>query len=314
MDNSNLYANCETQPRTGMKNQIEISDRIKKEYARTAPGHVLEAKYFYYETEPDHSKELAIIYGGYEKCAPDFEVKRKTYPWYVIEYPIKGNCSLKINSRTHLLQNGVLAGFAPGSFHHYKCDPASPMEHIFIAFTGTEAQNLFYISNLSSIGAIGIYDAERASHLIEAIMQNGFEKSEYSQQLSSCYLRTLLLEQACNTISPGQQGSKSISTYRKCRRYIDNNFSTIFSPQQVADSCGINVRYMSRLFKRYHNITPHKHIMRLKLNKAATLLLTSSLSVKEIASLVGFDDPYHFSRNFKRFHGRSPHHYRIMHK
>jgi len=43
---------------------------------------------------------------------------------------------------------------------------------------------------------------------------------------------------------------------------------------------------MSRLFKQYQNITPRDHIMQLKLNKAATLLLTSDLSVKTIVFAV----------------------------
>ncbi len=70
---------------------------------------------------------------------------------------------------------------------------------------------------------------------------------------------------------------------------------------------------MSRLFKQYQNITPWEHIMRLKLNKAATLLLTSDLPVKTIARSIGFEDQYHFSRNFKKFYGYSPQKYRKIH-
>jgi transcriptional regulator GlxA family with amidase domain len=53
--------------------------------------------------------------------------------------------------------------------------------------------------------------------------------------------------------------------------------------------------------------------MRLKLNLAATLLLTTSRPVHKIAEQVGFEDPYHFSRNFKKFHGFSPRNYRLAH-
>ncbi|RKY06254.1 MAG: hypothetical protein DRP56_07760 [Planctomycetota bacterium] len=104
-----------------------------------------------------------------------------------------------------------------------------------------------------------------------------------------------------------------MATYLQCKRYIDDNFSKISSPQEVADQCGINPRYMSTLFKRHCHTPPHEYVMRLKLNKAANLLLASMLSVKEIAYQVGFDDPYHFSRSFKKFHGLSPKHYRYKH-
>lgn len=50
-----------------------------------------------------------------------------------------------------------------------------------------------------------------------------------------------------------------------------------------------------------------------KLNKAANLLLTTEDKVKEIADQVGFDDPCHFSKNFKQFHGLSPNLYPKAH-
>jgi transcriptional regulator GlxA family with amidase domain len=70
---------------------------------------------------------------------------------------------------------------------------------------------------------------------------------------------------------------------------------------------------MSSLFKRYSDNSPHEYLTRLKLNKAANMLLTSRLTIKEIAREVGFDDPYHFSRNFKKFHKLSPKYYRNIH-
>lgn len=69
-------------------------------------------------------------------------------------------------------------------------------------------------------------------------------------------------------------------------------------------------KIMSRLFKRFHNRTPQEYIIQLKLNKAAALLLTLDLSVKEVATHVGFEDQYHFSRSFKKLYGQSPKKYR----
>ncbi len=94
---------------------------------------------------------------------------------------------------------------------------------------------------------------------------------------------------------------------------MDSNFSSIQSPSEVAEQCGINVRYMAALFKKHDRISPSRYIMRLKLNKAANLLLTTNFKVREIAEQVGFYDPYHFSKNFKQFHGRSPEGYRSEH-
>jgi len=110
-----------------------------------------------------------------------------------------------------------------------------------------------------------------------------------------------------------QHSSISMSTYLKCKNYIDRNISNVSSPSQVADYFGLNVRYLANLFKKHSVISPHEYIMRLKLNKAVNLLLTSTLTIKDIGEQVGFIDPYHFSRNFKIFHGESPQRYRKAH-
>lgn len=273
-------------------------------------GHVVESAYFFFETDPKSKKELAIVFGGYEKCAPDFEITRRTYPCYVLEVPLKGQCELRIETTPHTLTKGTLGGFEPGTPHHYQCDAERPMEHIFVAFTGSQAKTLFRQCGLHHGGVIPLSRTGETLYLAEAILRKGLEKTEYSHALCCSYLKTLLLEQASELAHPRHSASGSTQTYRQCRRFIDEHFSTLCSPADVADAYGINVRYLARLFKRFGNITPHDYITRLKLNRAASLLLTSNLPVKQVAAMVGFEDPYHFSRNFKKFHGLSPSHYR----
>jgi AraC-like DNA-binding protein len=46
------------------------------------------------------------------------------------------------------------------------------------------------------------------------------------------------------------------------------------------------------------------------MNYAARLLETTSLNVKEIADVLGYDDPFYFSRLFKSVNGLAPREYR----
>jgi AraC-like DNA-binding protein len=284
------------------------SDYCDNKDSLLAEGHILESQYFYFETRPDDDQELAIVFGGYEKCAPDFEIIRKTYPYYVLEYSIRGKCTLKINSVLHLLTKGVIAGFAPQYPHHYTCDPDCPLEHYWLAFVGSKAQELFEKSNLCAKGTVS--GSPYTMQLMQSIFTNGMQKTRHAQEICSSYLRILLLSLAADQYIDEQFTSASRANYHFCRKYIDENFSYISSPLQVAKICNINVRYMSRLFKKYDILTPKEYIMQLKLNKAANLLLTVSLPVCKIAFAVGFKDPYHFSRNFKKVHKLSPSKYR----
>ena len=288
----------------------KYSDKIKKKYTAGIPGNVTDADYFYYDTAPADHWKLAIVCGGYEKCAPDFEINRNAYPYYFVKLTLKGKGTLEINDQSLSLKPGVLTGFEPGRPHHYMTDPTDPMEHIFVTFTGREAGGLF---QKSTLGQRHYIEASRVQDMLlvcQKILNLGLNKPAFSQEICCSYLRILLLEQAASLSNPTTRVSISMSTYQKCRQYIDLNFSAIQSPNEVADKCDIDVRYMASLFKKYAHICPRQYITRLKLNKAANLLLTTDLKIKDVATHVGFYDPYHFSKNFKQFQGRSPKQYR----
>lgn len=286
---------------------------IKKKYTSGRPGRVLEAEYFYYDTAPDYNKDLAIVCGGYEKCAPDFDINRSNYPYCFVKYTIRGKGVLEINGHSLPLRPGTLTGFEPGTAHHYKADPNDPMEHIFITFVGRQAAELFNKSMLGRNHFIEQTDIEPTLKVFQKILNIGLQKPPFSQEICCHYLCILLLELTASSANIVTQLSQSVRTYQKCKAYVDANFSQILSPGEVAEQCEIDVRYMAGLFKKYCHIPPSQYIMGLKLNKAANLLLTTDLKIKEVAGQVGFDDPYHFSKNFKQFHGRSPKHYRQEH-
>ncbi|MBI2425514.1 MAG: helix-turn-helix transcriptional regulator [Candidatus Hydrogenedentes bacterium] len=61
-----------------------------------------------------------------------------------------------------------------------------------------------------------------------------------------------------------------------------------------------------RLFMRHYGMSPAQFVAGYKMDRAGELLRTSSLSVGEIARRVGFEDPLHFSKAFKKVKGQSP--------
>ena len=60
------------------------------------------------------------------------------------------------------------------------------------------------------------------------------------------------------------------------------------------------------LFTRQTGVGPALYLQRLRLRRARLLIEHTFLSVKEVMGLVGYSDPSHFSRDFRRAHGMSP--------
>lgn len=68
--------------------------------------------------------------------------------------------------------------------------------------------------------------------------------------------------------------------------------------------------YLRHLFQEYAGDSPMRHIISARIDLAKTLLDRHDLSIAEIATQAGFDNPYYFSRIFKQVTGLAPSHYR----
>jgi AraC-like DNA-binding protein len=67
-----------------------------------------------------------------------------------------------------------------------------------------------------------------------------------------------------------------------------------------------------RVFREYTGFSPAKYIQEVRFNKAKEALTNSTLSVKEIAFMMGFDNYEYFFTAFKRMAGMTPAEYRAM--
>lgn len=74
----------------------------------------------------------------------------------------------------------------------------------------------------------------------------------------------------------------------------------------LAGLCGMTPEYFRRIFGEHFGISPIKYINNLKVRRAGELLSSGLYSITEAATLSGFSDPSHFSREFKRATGKTP--------
>ncbi|MCF6432814.1 GlxA family transcriptional regulator [Leisingera sp. M527] len=79
---------------------------------------------------------------------------------------------------------------------------------------------------------------------------------------------------------------------------------------ELCDRLDISRRQLERLFSRYLNQSPMHVYFDMRLSHAFALMNETSMSVTEIALASGFNSATHFSRQFKRKFGASPHFFR----
>lgn len=78
------------------------------------------------------------------------------------------------------------------------------------------------------------------------------------------------------------------------------------SLEALAEDYGCSPSAFHRLFKSATGETPHEHVTRMRLERAAYKLAVTDASVLDIALAVGFKNHETFTRAFRRHYGESP--------
>jgi AraC-like DNA-binding protein len=127
------------------------------------------------------------------------------------------------------------------------------------------------------------------------------------------------LEPPASACSPnsvnGRNGHSSAAD--KIGRSVAYMTQHLNQPLQVAvlaALANVSPSHYFALFKRQTGCAPMGYFIRLRMERARALLDTTSSSVKEIAALLGYQDPFYFSRLFKSVNQVAPSQYRDFRK
>lgn len=93
------------------------------------------------------------------------------------------------------------------------------------------------------------------------------------------------------------------------KEHISRQYSYV-RISDLAKYIGVNRSYLTVIFKKETGMSPQKYLMNYRMEKAAEMLVTGNLPLKEIARRVGYADPFTFSKTFKTHFAISPSLYR----
>ncbi len=88
--------------------------------------------------------------------------------------------------------------------------------------------------------------------------------------------------------------------------YIQDHLPGDLSLDELAQAAQLSPFHFSRSFKQATGLAPHQYVIRQRLEHAKQLLLTTSLSIAEVAATSGFYDQGHLARHMRRYFGISP--------
>jgi len=201
---------------------------------------------------------------------------------------------------------GALFAYGPGIAQHIVSNPEDRLVKCFVDFAGTRAEALLKRNAPKPGSVIQTSGPCEVATLFDDLIRNGLHPTPYTARMLAIEVELLVLKIAETAIPFGSGTTRAFATYERCREHIEANHGTLRTVEEVARACHVEQAYLCRLFRRFGHSSPYQYLMRLKMNRAADLLLNSRRLVKEVAEALGFADAYHFSRVFKKVHGLSP--------
>lgn len=270
------------------------------------------ARRFYLNLNPSKRTPLSVVSGGCEHCAPDYEIHRPTFPFFSIEYVVRGHGSLKLRDRPHALQPGCVFSYGPGVRQDIAANAADPPVKYFVDFSGPQSKEILLQGQLSAGSVAQIFPPNEIQNIFDELIRCGQRGGSASAELCAKLLECLTLKIASARAPQAGIERLSFTTYQHCRQHIEIHFERLKTLQQIAQECHLDAAYLCRLFQRYDRQRPYQFLMRLKMNRAAEWLQQPGALVKQVAVRAGFGDQFHFSRAFKSVLGLSPDAFRRM--
>ena len=111
---------------------------------------------------------------------------------------------------------------------------------------------------------------------------------------------------------PGDGGSEGARRIEQSIAYMREHLNQPLPVAKLAALAHISPSHFFALFKRRTGSSPMDFFTHLRMQRACRLLDGTSASVKEVAAVLGYDDPFYFSRVFKAVNRIPPSRYRAL--
>jgi len=260
------------------------------------------------------SAELSAPYiGWFPRALNHYRERPEGADENIFIYCTSGRGWFEIDGQQHELSRGWALLIPRGTPHRYGADESNPWSIHWAHFEGHEAPD--YMSRLISVGYTIAVPPE-VGRQIERLARESYHVLATGHTLRNFLLVAhsfrhllgiLLLKTGAfdgkSTVPPSHDFSKNIE-------FMHNNLSRPLALRELAKQAGLSPSRYSALFRAQTGTAPIEHHIGLRIHAACSLLVTSTLSIKEIAARLGYEDPLYFSRLFRKTMGTSPSDYR----
>jgi AraC-like DNA-binding protein len=238
---------------------------------------------------------------------------------WVVDYINHGQQRQRIGSgREFIRLNGVAALYSPGCAYHEWREARASLDESYIIFTAEGETERSLRGVLARQGYCHVRDPSHVlGELLRRLGELLFSRASSFQILAHalfCQILAVLLSAERLSSDLRQVSREAIAAPAGDFRTRAEQFirDRITDPVRVADLArhfNMSPSALAHFYSDRVGETPHRTVLRLKMEQAKRLLVDERRAVKEIAAHLGFSSEFHFSSVFKRLEGLAPRHY-----
>lgn len=251
------------------------------------------------------------------------EAEEDFHNFHELFYMAEGECTVFIGHRIFRIQAGDFALIPAGTLHKTDYISKGQNTKYVLSFSirmGGEIDRFLGEQVVADVMGQGHVSTpmQRREH-ITTLLNRMFYEYENSAQYSKCVCKACLAELMLSIARYGKGDPENAGDIRTdsermqaVASYIYENAHQELSLEELARVFALSPSHLSRTFKAETGFGIKEYIIRIRMRRAAELLLTTELSVTEVAQRCGFNDSNYFGDAFKRTTGLSPREYRKL--
>jgi len=243
--------------------------------------------------------------------------------WFTILLSTKANGEIVIDDYKLSLNQPNAIFITPGQYLHFSA--YTIFEGFAISFnkefycieyhdSDVSCNGLLFVNNFTSVHFVleeqqlSIYTNTAKEMIAELENQGTLQDEMLKNLLKNLLIRSNRLFRA--QMSIGEIDDINIDFARKFSDLVEKHFKQIKQVENYAEMIGIAPASLTKKLQKHGVESPSKIIKNRVITEAKRLLMYTDKSVKEIASIIGYDDQFYFSRLFAKETGISPSEYK----
>ncbi|MGG4142552.1 AraC family transcriptional regulator [Paenibacillus algorifonticola] len=232
---------------------------------------------------------------------------------------MRGNAQVQVNGEWHALSYFKILHMGKGAAHDFRAGEDG-FEYYSVYYKATIPQPapqpiIQLAERLRPFQTLYEFAPAHPVALYRCLtdMHKEWNKAEALGQLRAKNLLSQFVHELLNQLKLQGSRSEKRDLAAQIIAIIHKQYAEPITLESLSESLNYSVPHLSSYFKSRTGVSPIDYLIKVRIDRAAALLLETNATLSEIAAGVGYRDPYYLGRLFKKYKGVSPTLFRAEH-